>query len=127
MFEHRRQPLLSRVAFLMRMARSAGIAIGVVLVGLGLGVLGYHYLDDLPWIDALVNAAMILSGMGPVDPLHNTGGKLFAAMYALLSGFLFLSVAGILLVPVLHRMMHRFHVETDEAPKADDALGGQGN
>jgi len=123
MFEHRRQPLLPRIAFVLRMTRSAGIAVGIVLVGLGLGTLGYHRLGGLAWIDALVNAAMILSGMGPVDQLHTTGGKLFAATYALLSGFLFLTVAGILLVPVFHRTMHRFHLEGDEDAPGENQAG----
>jgi hypothetical protein len=125
MFEHRREPLLPRIAFLLRMARSAGIAVGIVLIALGLGTLGYHHLAGLAWIDALVNAAMILSGMGPVDPLLTTRAKLFAAVYALLSGFLFLSIAGILLVPVLHRMIHRFHLEADEDAAAKDKRDGK--
>jgi hypothetical protein len=119
MFEHRRQPLLSGLAFLFRMARSAGVAVGIVLAGLGLGVLGYHELEGLSWLDALVNAAMILSGMGPVDQLHTNSGKVFAALYALFSGFLFLTIAAILLGPVFHRMIHRFHLGADEETAAD--------
>ena len=113
MFEHRTQPLLSRAAFFLRLARSGGLAIGIVLAALLAGVLGYHFLEGLPWLDALVNAAMILSGMGPVDPLHATSAKLFAACYALFSGFVFLSVAGVLIAPIFHRMIHRFHLEEE--------------
>lgn len=80
-----------------------------MLAALGLGVAGYHFTEHMPWIDALVNAAMILGGMGPVDSLHTTSGKLFASFYALFSGLVFITTAGILLAPAMHRMMHRFH------------------
>jgi hypothetical protein len=113
MFEHRKQPLLPRVAFLARMTRSAGIACGIVLMAWALGTVGYHELEGLSWIDALLNAAMILSGMGPVAELHTTAGKLFASFYAILSGFLFITVAGVLFAPLFHRMIHRFHLEAD--------------
>jgi hypothetical protein len=111
MFEHRSQPLLPRIAFILRFARSLALTFGIVLFAWGVGTLGYHGLEGLSWIDALLNAAMILAGMGPVSELHTTGGKLFACCYALSSGFLFLTIAGILLVPVLHRLMHRFHLD----------------
>jgi hypothetical protein len=113
MFERRHEPLLPRFTFILRMARSVGGAVGIVLLALGTGVLGYHQLENMAWIDALLNAAMILSGMGPVGELHTPGGKLFASIYALLSGFVFLTVAGILFAPLLHRMIHRFHLEGD--------------
>ena len=83
-------------------------------------MMGYHYLEDMPWIDAFVNASMILSGMGPATDVRSTGGKLFATCYALLSGFVFLTVASLLFGPLLHRMIHRFHLET-EADVAEDA------
>jgi hypothetical protein len=114
MFEHRKEPLLPRIAFLVRMARSATTAVGVVVLAWAVGTLGYHVLEALSWTDALLNAAMILSGMGPVSELHTTAGKLFAALYAILSGFLFLTVAGLLFAPLLHRMMHRLHLEEVE-------------
>jgi hypothetical protein len=119
MFEHRRQPLVPRIAFLLRMARSAAIAVAIVLAGWALGTIGYHRLAGLPWIDALVNAAMILSGMGPVSELRTTEGKVFASVYALFSGFLFLTITGVLFAPLLHRMIHRFHldVDPDESPE----------
>ena len=119
MLEHRRQPLLTRVEFLWRMLRSAGLAVGIVAAAWALGAVGYHGFEGLPWLDAFLNAAMILSGMGPVDQLHTTGGKLFASIYALLSGFLFLTVAGILFAPMLHRMMHRFHLDAEEGGPGD--------
>ncbi len=114
MYEHRKEPLLSRSAFLKRLASHAGVAIGVVLVSLGMGILGYHFLEGLAWIDALVNAAMILGGMGPVDALHTDAGKLFASFYALYSGIVFLLAVGIIVAPVFHRLLHRFHLEADK-------------
>jgi hypothetical protein len=113
MFEHRKQPLLSREAFARRLIRHAGIAVGVVLASLTLGVIGYHQLEDMGWVDAILNAAMILAGMGPINQLHTTAGKLFAAGYALFSGIVFLVVVGVLLAPVMHRFLHRFHWDFD--------------
>ncbi len=114
-FEHRSQPILSRVQFLLRLIRSTGAAIAVISTALTIGILGYHYLAKLAWIDALVDASMILSGMGPVNELHTTAGKIFAACYALFSGVVFLGVAAILLGPLLHRLLHRFHLEVAES------------
>lgn len=79
-----------------------------------MGVLGYHLFENLPWIDSLVNAAMILGGMGPVNELHTNGGKLFASFYALYSGIVFLVSVGIILAPLYHRFLHRFHLEEEE-------------
>jgi hypothetical protein len=111
MYEHRSQPLLSRAAFLLRLARHAGVAIGIVVGSLAIGILGYHFLEGQAWIDALVNASMILGGMGPVDALHSNAGKLFASFYALYSGMVFLVAVGIIFAPVFHRILHRFHME----------------
>lgn len=111
--ERRHQPLLSRRAFLARVARYVGATVVIVFTGLTIGMIGYHELEGLSWIDAYVNAAMILGGMGPVAELHTTAGKLFAATYALLSGFVLLVAAGLLLTPLLHRLLHRFHLEQD--------------
>ncbi|MGC1375007.1 MAG: hypothetical protein WA821_02220 [Anaerolineales bacterium] len=117
MFEHYRQPLLSHSAFLRRQVRHTAIAFGIVLGSLAIGILGYHVFEGLPWIDALVNAAMLLGGMGPVNELHTTAGKPFAAFYALYSGLIFLVVASVLFAPIIHRFLHRFHLETEpEAP-----------
>lgn len=80
-----------------------------------LGVLGYHYLEGMLWIDALVNASMLLGGMGPVDALHTVGGKLFASFYALYSGIIFLVVVGVIFAPLYHRFLHRFHLEMDDS------------
>jgi hypothetical protein len=112
-FESRRQPLLSRPAFLRRLSRYFAVASLLVGVSLFIGMAGYHYLEGLPWIDAFVNAAMILSGMGPLAQLQTWGGKLFAGLYALYSGLAVLIAASILLAPVLHRVLHRFHLEEE--------------
>jgi hypothetical protein len=120
MYERHKEPLAPRAAFVRRLARHAAIAVGVVTGSLALGVLGYHGLEGLPWIDALLNAAMILAGMGPVSDLHTAGGKLFASFYALYSGLVFLVVAGLLFVPIFHRFAHHFHLELeDDAGQAE--------
>jgi hypothetical protein len=111
MYERRTHHLLSRKEFAKRVARHVLIALIIVAFSLGLGVAGYHYLAGLAWIDALLNASMILTGMGPVDTLHGTQAKLFASFYALFSGVAFLGVASILVAPLAHRLLHRFHLE----------------
>ncbi len=111
MYEKRNQPLLPRAAYFRRLARHGGVALIIVLISLGIGILGYRYLENLSWIDALLNASMILGGMGPVNTLQTEAGKLFASFYALFSGAIFLIVMGVLAVPVIHRILHRFHLE----------------
>jgi hypothetical protein len=111
--ETKHQPLLGRRQFAGRVAVSFGVAstlIGVSLLG---GMIGYHFLEGMAWIDAFVNASMILSGMGPLDPPKSQGGKLFAGLYALYSGLALILAAGILFTPVIHRMLHQFHLESD--------------
>ncbi len=112
-YEHRRDRLVPRSVFYRRVAKNGVVALAVVLVSLGIGILGYRVTEGLPWIDALLNASMILGGMGPVAELHTAAGKLFASVYALFSGIAFLSVAGILFAPVLHRFLHKFHLESE--------------
>ena len=119
MFEHRTEALLPWRAFLARIVRQLGIAGGVVVAALGIGVVGYHTLGGMPWVDALLNAAMILGGMGPVDTLRSDAAKVFAAGYALFSGVVFIAVAGLLLAPLFHRVLHHFHLELDEADDRD--------
>jgi hypothetical protein len=100
-----------------------GIAVSVVLASLGAGMVGYHTLEDLPWIDSLVNASMILGGMGPVDQLHTSGGKIFASFYSLYSGIVFLVASGLIVAPIFHRFLHHFHLEnttTDGASYGGD-------
>ncbi len=115
-YEHHRIRPISRAAFLARMARHGALAFTVTLISIALGMAGYEYFEDLPWRDAFLNTAMLLGGMGPVDPPKTPGGKIFAGLYALYAGLVFLIVAGVLLVPVLHRVLHRFHWETKEKP-----------
>jgi hypothetical protein len=110
-FEHHRQPLLPRRAFLRRLAYHTAAGIVVIFGSLAIGVVGYHTFAGLPWLDSLLNAAMILGGMGPVDPIHSTAAKWFASFYALYSGLVLLVVAGVMLAPVAHRILHRLHLE----------------
>ena len=95
-------------------ARTLGAASLLLIIALGLGVIGYHVVAKLGWIDALLNASMILTGMGPVAILATDAAKLFASAYALFSGVVFLTVTGIVLGPVVHRVLHRFHLEDSE-------------
>jgi len=114
MFEHRSHRLLSRRAFLRRQAFYAAVSLGIVGGSLLVGMLGYHSLEGMPWIDAFVNAAMLLGGMGPVGELHTYGGKLFAGFYALYCGVVLLLSLGVFFAPVVHRLIHRFHLELDD-------------
>ena len=114
MYEHHKQPLASMDVFARRLALNG--LIGVLLLGFSLfiGMLGYHFLENLSWVDSLLNASMILGGMGPVSPLQTTGGKIFASFYALYSGVILLASVGILATPIFHRFLHRFHLAEDE-------------
>ncbi len=111
-YESRHQPLFSRAAFLWRLVSSFCVALVLVSISLAAGMAGYHYSEKMPWIDAFANAAMILSGMGPLAPLNTWGGKLFAGLYALYSGLAVIVAAGLILAPVVHRVLHRFHVKS---------------
>jgi hypothetical protein len=111
MYEHPREPLIPRRQFLGRLATHALAAVTVVVGALWLGMAGCHWFEGMSWLDAYLNAAMILGGMGPVAELHTTGGKLFAGSYALFSGMVFCVVVGIVFAPVVHRAMHRFHLD----------------
>ncbi len=119
MYEHHSQPLLPQALFLRRMLGHGIVALALLSASLALGVLGYRFTEGFPWLDALLNAAMILGGMGPVNELHTAGGKVFASAYALFSGMAFLATASILVAPVAHRLLHRLHLEsTDQGPAA---------
>jgi hypothetical protein len=115
-FERRGDALASRSVFYRRLALNGLTAILLVLASLFVGMAGYHFIAGLAWIDAFQNAAMILSGMGPVDELHDDGAKLFAGLYAIYSGLALIATAGVTIAPILHRFLHRFHLEdeTDE-------------
>jgi hypothetical protein len=112
MFEHHRQPVLARPEFLRRVGRHTAAALLLVGASWLIGIIGYHALEGLSWIDSILNAAMILGGMGPVNPLRTDAGKLFASFYALFSGIVFLVSVAVLMAPLLHRMLHQLHVET---------------
>jgi hypothetical protein len=116
-YEHKSEPLLPFRRFLRRQIDHFLIGLGIIGVSLGLGIAGYHFLGKLAWIDSLVNASMILGGMGPVDPLQTTAGKIFASLYALYSGIVFLVVVGIMAAPIVHRLIHHLHL-TETKPKA---------
>ena len=107
----RHDPLPPRSVFLRHLLRNASLAGGVVIGSVGIGALGYHAFAGLPWLDATLNAAMILTGMGPVDPLHSTAGKVFAICYALYSGVAFITMVAVVFAPVVHRFLHRFHLD----------------
>lgn len=111
MFEHSRQPLLPRKDFIRRMGRFAIVALFLVILSLLCGVLGYHFLEGISWIDSILNAAMILGGMGPVNSLYTNSGKIFASLYALFSGVVFLVSVAVLIAPLVHRLIHKFHIE----------------
>jgi hypothetical protein len=115
MYEHRSAPLLPFRKFIRRFVRHAAVSCIILIGSLAIGVIGYHALEHLPWIDALLNASMILGGMGPVDELHTAAGKLFASFYALFSGVVFLVMAGIIIAPLAHRFLHKLHLEREGA------------
>ena len=114
MFESRQDNILPLGQFVRRMGVCLAIAGALIVVALGLGVLGYHFIAGLRWVDALLNASMILTGMGPVDTLHTDGAKVFASAYALFSGVIFISLMGLLLSPIAHRVLHKFHVSDED-------------
>ena len=116
-FERRHEPVLPWPAFFWRLAGSTVIGAGLVAVSLAIGMFGYHRAMGLPWIDAFLNASMILSGMGPLHNPATAGGKVFCALYALYSGFAVLAIAGILFAPVVHRVFHRFHIDEADSRK----------
>jgi hypothetical protein len=114
-YEHKSEPLLPFRDFLSRLAQSTVGALGVIAASLVAGMAGYHLTEKLGWLDAFLNASMLLGGMGPVDAPKSGGGKLFAGLYALYCGLAVLVVAGIVFAPVAHRFLHRFHLEGKES------------
>jgi hypothetical protein len=111
LYEGRSEPLLPRHLFWQRIISHILVALAVILFSLGVGVLGYMLFEKMSFVDALLNASMILGGMGPVGELKTVGGKLFASFYALFSGVIFIAASGIIIAPFLHRMMHAFHLD----------------
>jgi hypothetical protein len=111
LYEKKSEPLAPIRVFYQRVLRNLFVAGGILAVCLLIGILGYHYTDNIAWIDSLHNASMILSGMGPVVEIKSTGGKLFSSAYALFSGVAFITNIGVILAPMAHRLFHRLHVE----------------
>ena len=113
MYEKRTEPPASRRRFLLRLVRHAAAAVALLAASLAFGMMGYIYFEHLAWRDAFLNAAMLLGGMGPVDPPRTDGGKLSAGCYALFAGLVFMIAASVVLAPVLHRLLHKFHWQPD--------------
>jgi hypothetical protein len=114
MYEHHKQPLASKRVFAQRLTRNGLIGLVLLVFSLGFGMVGYHFLESLSWIDSLLNASMILGGMGPVNPLQTDAGKIFASFYAIYSGVILLASVGILIAPIFHRFLHHFHLAEDK-------------
>jgi len=119
MFERRHEKLAPLPVFIKRVAVSLALSLSLILVVLSLGIAGYHSIAGFDWVDSLLEASMILGGMGPVNQLTTTGSKIFASGYALFSGLIFVAVVGVGLSPILHRMFHKFHLdEQDIEPRS---------
>jgi hypothetical protein len=114
--EGKYQPLAPLRVFYNRLAKAFLATLGVIAFSLAMGTVGYHYLGDLPWLDALLNASMILTGMGPTDQMKTPNGKMFAVFYCLYSGIAFLSLVAILMAPIYHRFLHRFNLDEEGQP-----------
>jgi hypothetical protein len=113
-YEHKRQKLAPLWVFLGRVGRSLALGLAIIAVSLVIGMAGYMYFDNLSVVDAFLSASMILGGMGPVDTLHSDAAKVFAGIYALYSGLLLIVISGIILAPVLHRVLHALHADEEE-------------
>ena len=114
MFERHHEKLLSRREFLKRMIKYALISISLIVASLIIGMVGYRMLEGLPWVDAFLNACMLMGGMGPVGALHSDAGKIFAGFYALYCGLVELVAIGIFAAPIVHRFLHNFHLESEK-------------
>lgn len=112
-YEHRKQPMLTPAQFAGRLTVNLLVALGFIGLVLAAGMLGYRLTEHLPWLDAFLNASMLLGGMGPVNEMHTDGGKLFAGMYALVCGLVIVAATGLLLAPVMHRVIHAVHADDE--------------
>src|SRR5262245_9405156 len=111
MYEHHQQPLLSPAQFARRVFNHFSLGMAAVIVALGIGMAGYHWIAGFKWVDSFLNASMILGGMGPIGDLPNDAAKIFAGMYALFAGLFFIAMMGLLLAPFMHRLAHRLHIK----------------
>lgn len=114
MYEPIIHPPITPDRFVIRMLRHAALALILLLVSILIGMGGDEYFEALSWRSAFLNSAMLLGGMGPVDAPHTDGGKLFAGIYALYAGLVFIVAAGLILAPLVHRIMHKFHWAQDQ-------------
>ncbi len=119
-YESRRQPVASSSVFIGRLTRNGVYSVALVAISLLIGTMGYIYFEDMRTIDAFANASMILASMGPLTPLTTDGGKIFASLYAIFSGFLLIGISTLMLAPVFHRILHRFHVADDGDEAAEE-------
>lgn len=113
MYETKKQAPLAHAHFVKRLLLHAALAVGLLMGSLGVGMLGYSYFENLSALDAFLNSAMLLGGMGPVNPPMTSGGKLFAGLYALFAGLVFIVTAALVFTPVVHRVLHKFHWDTE--------------
>ena len=120
MYEHKSQPMLPWKKFLSRLLKHFLATLSLFAFALGLGVLGYYYFAGFSWLDSLLNASMLLSGMGPVGSIDTASGKIFASAYALFSGLVFTAGAGITVAPIIHRLLHRLHLQESEEQRQGD-------
>ena len=111
MYEHLKQPLVAHTTFLVRIVKSFFLAFVLISISMCIGMSGYHFIEDIPWISAYQEAAMILSGMGPIISMHSDAGKIFAGTYALYSGLMFVVSIGVIIAPIVHRFYHKFHLD----------------
>ena len=114
MFERRHEKLAPVSVFVKRVLASLGISVALIAFALAIGISGYHWLAEFGWVDSLLEASMILGGMGPVNPLTNDAAKIFASAYALFSGLIFIAVLGVVLSPIAHRFLHKFHIDEED-------------
>lgn len=119
-YERRREKLAAPHVLIGRLVASGAVSALVIAASLLAGTCGYHWTERMPWIDALLNASMILGGMGPVDALRTPAGKIFASVYALYCGVVILLNVGILMAPLAHRILHQFHLEADRGHDAEE-------
>ena len=123
-FERRYDKLAPVPVFIKRVAVWLCMALGLICVSLSIGIAGYHWIAGFNWVDSLLEASMILGGMGPIKELNTSGAKIFASLYALFSGLVFIGVMGIVLAPIVHRIMHSFHVDEKDLKKPSGGQSG---